>query len=282
MTDRGGVTDRARVFLTALPAFVRPSSIAAYDAASLRDIPNGYVDGGCSFIIIPAGSRAHLDFARDCAGYRGIFDRPLVGWIAGVHLEDLARATAKVVDGRTGRVHADRAVVMHCALAPGKTAHVDILNVFEQGDGDVITFPESGFVARSCAINGRERVFSEYIEETTLDTKLPLVASYCGAMVNVSFREVDARKGEVVFYAPVFEGNEYRLAASIGDYGTEFVRRMSERNERPAFACNCILNYLYAGLEGKKTGDVCGPITFGEIAYMLLNQTLVYLTLRDA
>jgi hypothetical protein len=41
------------------------------------------------------------------------------------------------------------------------------------------------------------------------------------------------------------------------------------------------LNYLYANLEGKKTGHIVGPMTFGEIAYMLLNQTLVYLTFEN-
>jgi len=48
-----------------------------------------------------------------------------------------------------------------------------------------------------------------------------------------------------------------------------------------AFACNCILNYLYGKLEGKKTGDITGPITFGEIAHQLLNQTMVRLYLHD-
>ena len=47
------------------------------------------------------------------------------------------------------------------------------------------------------------------------------------------------------------------------------------------FSCNCILNYLYSELEGKKTGGITGPITFGEIAYQLLNQTMVYLTIED-
>ena len=48
------------------------------------------------------------------------------------------------------------------------------------------------------------------------------------------------------------------------------------------FSCNCILNYLYSELEGKKTGSFVGPITFGEVAYQLLNQTLVYLKIEDA
>jgi hypothetical protein len=34
-------------------------------------------------------------------------------------------------------------------------------------------------------------------------------------------------------------------------------------------------------LESKKTNHFVGPITFGEIAYQLLNQTLVYLEVHD-
>jgi hypothetical protein len=40
------------------------------------------------------------------------------------------------------------------------------------------------------------------------------------------------------------------------------------------------LNYLYAGLEGDQPIPLGGPATFGEIAYILLNQTLVYLELE--
>ena len=43
-----------------------------------------------------------------------------------------------------------------------------------------------------------------------------------------------------------------------------------------------MLNYLYAELEGKKTGSIVGPITFGEIAYVLLNQTLVHLLIEQS
>lgn len=38
---------------------------------------------------------------------------------------------------------------------------------------------------------------------------------------------------------------------------------------------------MYAHLEGKKTGAIKGPMTFGEIAYILLNQTMVYLTFEE-
>jgi hypothetical protein len=34
-------------------------------------------------------------------------------------------------------------------------------------------------------------------------------------------------------------------------------------------------------LEGKKVGAITGPTTFGEVAYQLLNQTMVYLKITD-
>jgi hypothetical protein len=104
-----------------------------------------------------------------------------------------------------------------------------------------------------------------------------LVADYNGAMVNISFQAVDAAARKVSLYAPVFEGVSYRVARPLADdYTVIFQRALRAHTEAPVFACNCILNYLYGGLEGKKTGGITGPITFGEIAYMLLNQTLVY------
>ena len=57
----------------------------------------------------------------------------------------------------------------------------------------------------------------------------------------------------------------------------EFKKIIDEAGAKdPVFSCNCILNYLYGELEGKKTPPYTGPVTFGEVAYQLLNQTLVY------
>jgi hypothetical protein len=83
----------------------------------------------------------------------------------------------------------------------------------------------------------------------------------------------------VRMFAPVFPGVVYRQADPIGDYAQQFTLAMKEHPVRPLFACNCILNFLYANLEGPETKGLVSAMTFGEIAYMLLNQTLVYLTL---
>ncbi len=140
------------------------------------------------------------------------------------------------------------------------------------GRSDTLQFNKTGFSASKVLVNGRERSFAEYIREKNLDTKLPLVADYCGVKVNVSVQEI--REDEVTFYAPVFKNVSYKHAAPISDYVSLFEQNMrKEKDNRILFSCNCILNYLYSELEGKKTGDITGPITFGEIAYQLLNQT---------
>jgi len=237
---------------------------------------------GFSFIIIPASSETHLQFALNAPKYEGFATHPLIGWIAGVHLDDLGKVTPKVFDGRSRQVVEDGAVVMHVELPPTQVAEIGILNIFEPGDGDTITFIENGFSAHDVLINGVKTNFADYVEEKKLDTRLPLVSDYYGAMVNVSFQSVDKPKRVVNFYAPVFEGLAYKHARPIEDYVQQFTSQIpTEQTDKIVFSCNCILNYLYSKLEGKKVGGITGPITFGEVAYQLLNQTMVYLTITD-
>ncbi len=80
----------------------------------------------------------------------------------------------------------------------------------------------------------------------------------------------------------MLEGMEYRQAAPIGDYRDAFTRRVNSLRISPVFSCNCLFNYLYGHLEGKQHIPIGGPATFGEIAYVLLNQTMVYLTVNEA
>jgi PAS domain S-box-containing protein len=89
---------------------------------------------------------------------------------------------------------------------------------------------------------------------------------------------LDPQNGRVEFYAPVVSGVDYKLAAPIKDYVSEFEASLKALSpDNVLFSCNCILNYLYSSLEGRRTGAFVGPATFGEIGFQLLNQTLVYL-----
>lgn len=280
MDTTGGVVDRTRIFVDELPAQVVDAKIRSYSADELAQIPADGFDSGFSVVILPASSQVHVRYAAEAPEFTGLFERPVVGWVAGVHLDDLGHKVAKVYGGSGTSSSDDRAVVLHAALPDGMLASVDIVNLFTQGAGPTLTFEGTGFVQDKVHVDGVPRNFADYLHEIGHDNRLPLVADYFGAMVNVSIQAVPDNGGAVALYAPVFDGLEYKLAAPVGDYVTEFSSRIPSGSTSPAFSCNCILNFLYSDLEGKKTGDITGPITFGEVAYQLLNQTLVYLTIH--
>jgi hypothetical protein len=277
MAADGGVHTADSVFVTPVAA---PASVLSTRFYSAADLPSIAVDGpanGYTVIIVPSGSAAHAAYAQDAPGYPQMFLKPIIGWVSGIALEDLGTVAPLVFDGRTGAASAVDAVVMHVALPDGWLASLSTINLFRQGDGDTITFDTVGFKASACQVNGEPTNLASYLVEHGIDTRLPLVGDFSGALINTSFQAVDAEAGEVSLYAPVFPNVDYRVAAPIGDYAAEFAVAVDKAGIEPAFACNCILNYLYGELEGKRTGDITGPITFGEIAYQLLNQTMAYL-----
>lgn len=279
----GGQCSRDKIFMHEIPVLGGAPTIRLYEP---RELPKVFVDGpdnGFSIIIIPAFSEAHSDFASHAPDYEEAFMKPLAGWVAGIHLDDLGKANPCVANGRTKQQSETAAVVMHVPLPVDRTARIEIVNLFRPGNGPAISFTSTGFAVGDCLIDGEPGNLADYLLATSADTRLPLVADYCGAMVNVSIRSVDNEKRRVEFYAPVFAGMEYRQAAPMGDYIQDFTAALpaSEKADNIVFSCNCILNYLYSGLEGRSTEPFKGPATFGEVAYQLLNQTLVYIAIES-
>jgi hypothetical protein len=277
MASEGGLQTSQRIFITELPSD-GVATIRSYDVDSLPRLASDHPGNGFTILLIPAFTAVHTEFAKNVANYPGIFDRPVVGWISGVALGDIGKASPKVFDGASGVGSADHALAFHVGLPERDEVSVEIINLFRPGDGDSIRFTQPGFSVTDALINGNSTNLARYLAAHETDSRLPLVADYNGALVNVSIQKLDATAGTVDFYAPVFADIEYRVAAPVGDYVAEFAARLDPDGPAPAFACNCILNYVYAGLEGRSTAPLMGPMTFGEIAYMLLNQTAVYLT----
>ena len=281
MGEAGGLSTREKIYVTELPDYVQSFEVKSYNEENIAHIYKDVPENGFGLIILPASSGIHLAFALNSPAYPEFATRHLIGWVSGVHLTDLGKITPKVFDGEHLQVMEDQAVVMQVKLQSGKIAEIGILNIFEQGMGDTITFSRDGFSATDAYINGEKHNLADYISANNFSAKLPLVADYSGVSVNISFQSINTENHEVVFYAPVFSGIRYRLAKPVSDYVAEFVSRIPTNGSDIVFSCNCILNYLYSELEGKKTGEITGPMTFGEVAYQLLNQTMVYLTVSD-
>lgn len=276
--DGGVVVTDGRVFVTDLSA-IGGVRIESYGPDELARIAGEAPDNGVALTILPAGGQAHARFAAEAASYEGAFVRPTVGWIAGVHLSDIGRVTPKVYDGRTASKHEDRAVVAYLSLPEDKLASIEIINLFEPDGGDVLHFSDTSFSVGDCLVNGEKVNFAEYVEKRGLSHgKLPLVGDFAGAHLNASLQSVDVAKGQVALYAPVFPGVDYHFARPVADYAAAFRERIAAQDASGSvMSCNCVLNFLFGELEGKRIGGTGGPATFGEIAYQLLNQTMVVL-----
>lgn len=281
ITKDGGTCDRAKVFVDEIKIPVTGWTIKSYAAPALVTMPADAFANGFSYVIMPANSRAHFAYAMNAPQYPDIFMKPFIGWISGVHLSELATETPVVVDGRTGTVLTDDAIVLHVELPAEKQTLVRTVNLFRPGSGPTVNFADAGFDAGTAMVDGQPVNLARVMKERAWDASLPLVADYAGTHVNVSIKSIDEATGRVSFYAPVFPGVDYRMAAPVGDYAEAFAR-LVPAGAAPLLSCNCILNYLYGGLEGRRTGPFCGPVTFGEIAHQLVNQTLVYLSAFDA
>jgi hypothetical protein len=280
MASEGGTCRLDRVFVQ--PFGHQVGEIVCYDRERLPHMLEDAPENGFSIVILPAASAVLEDYAREAPNYPDMYIKPIAGWVAGVHLDQLGSAQAQVIDGRSGRCYADQAIVLHIPLPPEQAALVHAVNLFTPGAGPVLSFAETGFAARDCLIDGVRGSLLELIRARGIDTRLPLVADYCGAMINVSIQSLDHEPGLVSFYAPVFAGVNYRFADAVEDYSERFLQAMPSDGGPILFGCNCILNYLYSQLQGRQTARLTGPITFGEVAYQLLNQTAVYLTLEHS
>lgn len=282
ISPHGGEAAGDRILVTDITSHVETADIRAYSAQSIPGLAADYPANGFSSIAIPGLSEVHATFARDGQSYEGLFNSPLVGWITASDLDDPARRTPKCFVG-DGVPRDDVAAVMHVTLPAGQSARTDIINPFAIGDGPTFEFDDEGFViGPACAIDGRRDDFTAYLAAHPDQIRLPLVADYRGALVNVSIRSCDAQTGRIEFFAPVTRGVTYRFAAAPTERQNPFAAACGlTAPEQVAASCNCILNYSYFDLKGRAAGPFFGPVSFGEIAYILFNQTLTFLVIEE-
>jgi hypothetical protein len=276
VSDTGGVVTDALLSVSVLD--FSEYKFTAYDNDTIHNVASAGYDNGLTILIIPFNSSVHTEYADNAPTYEDMFIKPVVGWISGLNLAK--EQTPIAVNGFTGECFDNKAVALSVKVPDGKRADIKIVNIFSEDESSpVIRFEKPGFSAVKCVVDYEEVDFAEYIDENDIDTNLPLVGDYSGIGVNVSIKSIE--DGTVNFYAPVFADIDYRFAKAIPDYEAAFGDKLNEiENKDSVFACNCILNFLYGNLEGKKINGLYGAITFGEIAWQLLNQTLVYVTIE--
>lgn len=279
LAESNGQFNQEKIYVDEIIASETPFKICSYDVNNIENICLDSFENGFTILIIPAFQDIHSYYGLHASSFEKMYLNPIVGWIAGLDLS--STDIPKTYNGLLGEEHIEKAVAIHIELPETKLAQLEILNIFQQNDeGDKIEFLGDGFECENVLINGVETNFADYIAQNNIDIKLPIISNYSGAKINVSFKEVNAEAKQTIFYAPVFKGRTYTFSKPVEDYVQEFKENIPVLEQEVTFACNCILNYLYGELENKNI-NFYGPITFGEVGYVLLNQTLTYLTVSD-
>jgi hypothetical protein len=279
MAEGGGKVSDGLLFVTEFP--YKDFTIKQYDTETIKNVAADAFDNGFSIVIIPFDSALHKVYAEKAPGFEGMFIKNVGGWISGVSPDAPPGQAPIAVNGLTGEVYTDRGAALHIGVPGDKSVTIGVINIFSQDEtAPAIEFPEEGFSVTKCLVDGKETVFADYVNKIKYDTRQPIVGNYAGNGVNVSFRSIEG--GVVNFYSPVFVGIKYKIAKPVPNYAEEFGGRLanhlSKLDAGTVFSCNCYLNFVHGKLEGRSTEHFVGPITYGEIAYQLVSQTLVYIT----
>jgi hypothetical protein len=282
MDKDGGTVDYTQIFVTDVTDIITSFQIKTYteETVTTTMLEDRY-ENGFSLIILPAFSAIHQTYALKIGDQPTLFDRPVAGWVAGTLLEEIGSLMPQVFNGLTGDISENMAVVLHGELPNNKYAEVDLINIYEQGAGDTFTFEEDAFNCIFCTINGQPANLAQYYVDNKIDLDLPLVADYAGASINISVKHLNEQGRNISFLGPVLKGKEYRVAKPVEDKFAALCALIPEDVTPIAFSCNCAINYAQMDMESKFTGQLKGPFTFGEIAYILVNQAMVTLSIRD-
>lgn len=280
MDQNGGVKNTEEIFVDDFTDSILNFNIKTYNIDNIKNIIADSYENGFTVLILPAASEILKSFALNSFDYENIFKNPIVGYVAGYDLES-GQTTAYTFNGKTLEQNEKKAVAIHFELPEDKIAQVEIINIFSPNKKlPKIQFFQNSFVQKYCLINGKKEIFADYIKQNNIDTKLPLIQIQNGAIINKSIMQINS-ENETEFYAPLFNGIDYYFAEKIEDYENKLnIETLKIDNTNIHYSCNCILNYLYGNLEGKKL-KITGATTFGEIAYQLLNQTQIYLNIKD-
>ncbi len=290
VTPQGSVAAQGTIFFTDFTALTSGATWRSFGAADIHELAQHYPANGFALLILPGFSRLLSTVAGHIMEFDGLYNVPLMGWVSAVALNEppatLSGETPKVFAGGP-QAFAERAAVLYVSLPVQYFAQLHIANLFTPGQGPDIRFFRSGqYHAYDCMIGGTSENLARYIQNHAIDKRLPLVADQDGALINMAILAHDTNAGCVTFLTPVSASLTYRFAEEILDYSEEFARAAADVElPHAAHACVCVLHYYFASQTGTANShqpSITLPMTFGQIAYTILNQTLTCLTIAHS
>jgi hypothetical protein len=275
----GGMYSEDMLYVKDFTDLAPDHKVCIYDKANIHRVTKDAFENSLIVVVFPAFSEVLQEFAVKSPEFENQYINPLLGWVSGLAFEKMGMESPTVYWG--ARRFTDKAIALHIKLPNEKVGRIEIVNLYEPGDGDEISFEHDGFNIKDCHINGQRMDFYTYMHERN-DLYLPLVADYTGAKINVAVL-IDHVNKKVKFFAPVFKNTIYKIAKKAkSDYINYLTERLKqEKNSQLEYSYSCLYNYFNFQLENKPIAGFVGTFTFGEIAYQLLNVTFVYLLIED-
>lgn len=276
LTEEGACQESDVAYIYDFSEYIASARISTHQSYELDGLYTNHGPSTFTYVILPAFAMVHRAFSINAVTEIEHFSSPVVGWVAGVNLGGEEMSEPLVFDGTKLRMYTERMVALRGTLKEGLEASVEVLNPFVPGDGDTLVFDQPTFVVRECLINGVRRNIAEYWREINPDPGLPLVTTIRNAHVNVHpLRPLGITS--LIMAASVIPNVEYRLAKPDPDFRAHF-RAIAEAVSPGRIATvHCSANYDLLDLEGEKLGSLKGAFTYGEVAYVLMNQTSVNL-----
>lgn len=281
MDTNGGVVSKDKLHIDDFTDNISEFKITDYSEKDVLSITAESYRNGFSYLVMPLNSPVHQAYGKSTMHMTDLCINPVVGWVAGLEENETKGLSPKVFNGETLEIFENRIAALHCRLANGKQARIEIVNLFSQGNGDTVEFSRYGFTQSDCLVNGKKQNIYDYITSNNIDEKLPFMTDMGGAMINVHPLTLNHKEKTVKMAAAVFPEFTYRLASPIDDYAAEFQKRVPSDTHNIIATISCYANYKYLGLKEKSFGEFTGPLAFGEVGFILFNQTMVLLYIED-
>lgn len=283
MDKEKGVFSKDLIFVDDFSEIAIDFKIETYNHESIKNLAENSFLNGFTVLILPLDTQVYSEFALKSLTYENIYRNPLVGYVAGFDFKDFGKAKSKIVNGLKSEVHENLAIAMHIALPNNKIARTEIINLDSILENSAqIVFPKTSFSQSDCLINGEKANIAEYLIQIAYKNEAPrpLIANTNGALINRDIKTIDIENKQVSFFSPVYADDIYYLTKAESDYQFRFNKYLNEYNQQPVYTTICVSYYLLGELEHKKIG-IEGIFAFGEIAYQLLNKTLVLLEIDE-
>lgn len=282
--DGVGKCNEEKIFVDDFTLIAKNSKVATYDKNTIQNIAKNGFKNGFVLVTMPIETDVYYTFSDNSLEYEGMFDNPVVGYVACMRMDQYGKVKSKTASGIDGQLSEELASVLYVELPDHLAARTEIMN-FDTIDEETptIVFPKTSFVQSDCLIDGKPGNISDYFEHTVkpkLGGYTQLITSQNGALINRDPKVVNCETGETSFYSSIYAGDEYHLVKNGADYFAMFNDTLKAKKADIATCISCV-SYFFGGNFTDRSIVKNGVYAFGEIAYQILNKTIVTLEIDN-